>query len=78
MSGRHAASEGRAPGDGLVRAGALTFGVGVIGAVAVLVGFLLGSNDAPLWSTLLTLLLPLGLLIALVGLLQSARSRRKS
>ena len=73
---RHGAA-GRAPGDGLVRTGALLFGVGVLGVLAVVVPFLLGRDDAPLWTTLVASLLPVGLGLALLGLLRGARARRR-
>ena len=78
MTARHAAPRSRGPGDGLVRAGALLFGLGVVGVLAVVVPFLLGREDAPLWSTLLASLLPVGLGLALLGLLRGARSRRRA
>ena len=52
------------------------FGVGVLGIIAVLALFLLGSDEAPLWTTLVASLLPVGLGISLIGLLRGARSRR--
>jgi VIT1/CCC1 family predicted Fe2+/Mn2+ transporter len=75
VTARHAA--GSAPGDRLVRAGALVFGLGVLGVLAVVVPFLLGRADAPLWTTLLASLLPVGLGLALLGLLRGARARRR-
>lgn len=76
MSARHA---GRAAaGERLVQAGALLFGLGVVGVLAVVVPFLLGRPDAPLWSTLLASLLPVGLGLALLGLLRGARARRRA
>ena len=75
-SARHAAPELPQPGERLVRAGAVVFGLGVLGVLAVLVPFLLGRDDAPLWTTLVASLLPVGLGISLVGLLRGARSRR--
>jgi hypothetical protein len=68
---RHAAPD--QPGGGLVRAGAVLFGLGVLGVLTVLVPFLLGRDDAPLWTTLLASLLPVGLGLALLGLLRGAR-----
>ena len=76
MTGRHAAPD--TPGGGLVRAGALLFGLGVLGVLAVVVPFLLGRDDAPLWTTLLASLLPVGLGVALLGLLRGARARRRA
>lgn len=75
MTARHAA-DGHVPGERLVRLGALLFGVGVLGVLAVVVPFLLGRDDAPLWTTLVASLLPVGLGLALLGLLRGARSRR--
>jgi hypothetical protein len=71
---RHAAPD--QPGGGLVRAGAVLFGIGVLGVLAVVVPFLLGREDAPLWTTLVASLLPVGLGLALLGLLRGARARR--
>lgn len=75
MTARHAADS--APGDRLVRLGALVFGLGVLGVIAVVVPFLLGRDDAPLWTTLVASLLPVGLGLALLGLLRGARARRR-
>ena len=75
MPARHAA--GSEPGDRLVRIGALVFGLGILGVLAVVVPFLLGRDDAPLWTTLLASLLPVGLGLALLGLLRGARARRR-
>ena len=63
------------PGDALVRAGAVVFAVGAIAVLAVVVPFLLGhGHDAPLALDLLALLLPVGLGLALLGLLRGARA----
>jgi VIT1/CCC1 family predicted Fe2+/Mn2+ transporter len=75
---RHAAPDDPRPGERLVRAGALLFALGAIGALAVVVPFFLGRADAPLWATLLASLLPLGLGVALVGLLRGARAGRRA
>jgi len=75
---RHAAPADPRPGEGLVRAGAGVFAVGVVGVLLAVVPFLLGRSDAPTWTTLLASLLPVGLGLALVGLLLGARARRRS
>ena len=77
MTARHAAPAQTAPGERLVRAGAVLFGLGVLGVLAVVVPFLLGRDDAPLWTTLVASLLPVGLGLALLGLLRAARTRRR-
>lgn len=78
MTARHAATESRQPGDRLVRLGAVVFGLGVVGVLVVMASFLLGSQNASLWSTLLASLLPLGLGLSLLGLLRGARARRRA
>lgn len=76
MTGRHAAADASGPGERLVRLGAVVFGIGLVGVLLVVGLFLLGGDDAPLWTTLVASLLPVGLGIALVGLLRGARRRR--
>jgi VIT1/CCC1 family predicted Fe2+/Mn2+ transporter len=74
---RHASTGSRGPGDGLVRAGALLFAVGVVGVLGVVVPFFLERDEAPaVWSVLASLT-PLGLAVALVGLLRGARAGRR-
>jgi hypothetical protein len=64
----------RAPGELLVRGGAVVFAIGVLAVLVVFVPFLLGHrHDAPLPLDLLALLLPVGLGLALLGLLRGAR-----
>lgn len=60
----------------LVRLGAVVFGVGVVAVLVALVAFLLGRN-APGWSALVAVLLPVGLGLALLGLLRGALRRRR-
>jgi VIT1/CCC1 family predicted Fe2+/Mn2+ transporter len=74
--GKHAAPDDPRPGERLVRAGALVFAVGVVGALLAVVPFFFGRQDAPSWTALTASLLPVGLGLALVGLLVGARSRR--
>ena len=75
MTARHAADS--APGDRLVRVGAGVFGLGVLGVHAVVGPCLLGRDAAPLWTTPRASLLPVGLGLALLGLLRGARARRR-
>ena len=61
-------------GDLLVRGGAVVFGVGAVAVLAILIPFFLGhGHDAPSVLNLLALLLPVGLGLALLGLLVGAR-----
>ncbi|MER5865779.1 hypothetical protein [Kitasatospora sp. NPDC002040] len=62
-------------GDGLVRAGSIVF---LIGAVATMVTFVPLFFDLPRLPTIaywVSMVMPLGFLIALLGLLRSARSQ---
>ena len=74
MTARHAGGDAR-PGERIVRLGAALFGLGLVGVLLVVVPFLLGRDDAPLWTTLLASLMPVGLALALLGLLRGARRR---
>jgi hypothetical protein len=67
------ASLDRAPGDALVRAGGLLFATGLVAALAIVVPFFLGHDNAPEALNLVALLLPVGLAVALLGLLRGAR-----
>jgi hypothetical protein len=75
---RHAAPDSPRSGERVVQAGAVLFGVGVVGMLCVLVPFFLGRQDAPLWTTLVASLLPVGLGVALAGLLRGARANRRA
>ena len=72
----HIAPEQPQPGERLVRIGAVLFGIGLLGACAVVVPFFLGRANAPLPLALSLLLLPAGLGVSLLGLLRSARRAR--
>ncbi len=81
VPGRHSAPEQRLPGERMVPVGAVVFLVGVVAAVATFVPFLLdqGRGEPPTWLVVSTsVLLPLGLAIALLGLLRGARARRRA
>jgi len=56
-----------------VLAGAGVFAVGLLAFVAIVAAFLLGSDNAPLTLTLVSLLMPVGLALGLLGLLRRAR-----
>jgi hypothetical protein len=78
VTARHEAPHTDLPGERAVRVGAVLFGLGVVGVLCVLVPFFLGRQDAPLWTTLLASLLPVGLGVALAGLLRAARANRRA
>lgn len=70
---RHAPARRRRRGDLLVRAGAAVFAVGVLG-VLVMVGAFYLQRQPPLALDVVATLTPVGLALALVGLLRGARS----
>jgi VIT1/CCC1 family predicted Fe2+/Mn2+ transporter len=78
LTARHAAPDEPRPGDGMVRAGAIVFAVGVLGVLLAVVPFFFGREDAPSWVALLASIMPVGLGISLLGLLRGARARRRS
>ena len=73
----HISPEPPRPGERLVLAGALVFAIGLLAAIVVVVPFFFGRSDAPLGPALATLLMPLGLGLALSGLLRGARRGRR-
>ena len=73
----HTAPQRPEPGDRLVRVGAVVFAVGLLAALVVVVPFFFGRTDAALGLTLATLLMPIGLGVALSGLLRAARRGRR-
>jgi RsiW-degrading membrane proteinase PrsW (M82 family) len=74
--GRHASPAGPRPGDRLVRVGALVFAVGVVGILGIVVPFFLERDEAPVIWSVLASMAPLGLALALLGLLVGARADR--
>lgn len=56
----------------------MLFAAGVVAVLAVVVPFLVGTrSDAPIALDLIALLLPVGLGLALLGLLRGARRERR-
>ncbi len=60
-----------------MRVGGVLFAVGVLAIVATVVPLLVGSSRLPTAAYLVAMLAPLGMGLALVGLLRAARSRRR-
>jgi|SRR5664280_2956683 hypothetical protein len=77
MAAKHRATTAPGPGDGLVRAGAVVFVVGVLAVLADLVPFFLGHPNRPLLVNVAAFLAPVGLGIALLGLARSARASQR-
>ena len=73
----HVTPEQSLPGERLVRLGVGVFALGLLAALVVVVPLFFGRADAPLGLTLATLLMPIGLGLALSGLLRAARRGRR-
>lgn len=64
------------PGDLLVRTGAITFLVGTVGTVVTVAPLLLHTKRLPTPAYFVSMLMGLGLALALVGLLKAALAQR--
>ncbi|UGQ14803.1 hypothetical protein LO772_15255 [Yinghuangia sp. ASG 101] len=64
-------------GDVAVRIGAVVFVVGTVATLATLTPFLIGADALPRTVYLLSLLMPLGLAVALGGLVATVRGQRR-
>ncbi|NGN69629.1 hypothetical protein G5C51_37810 [Streptomyces sp. A7024] len=70
---------GTAPGDRLVRAGAIVFLIGAVATVATFVPFFLNAEPLPTAAYLVSMLMGAGFALALAGLFrQAAESRRQA
>lgn len=78
MAARHVSSEGAHPGDGLVRVGAAVFVLGLLAVVAAVVPSVVTGDPGRTGLVVLAgSLLPIGLGVALLGLLRAARTARR-
>ena len=64
------------PGDLLVRIGAIVFLVGTAGTVATVAPLLLGTGRLPTPAYFVSMLMGVGLAVALAGLLRAALAQR--
>ncbi|MFE0459011.1 hypothetical protein ACFW1A_07070 [Kitasatospora sp. NPDC058965] len=64
-------------GEGLVRVGAVVFVLGALATVVTFVPLFLHLTPLPSAAYWACMLMPLGFLLALVGLFRSARSQRR-
>ncbi|MFD0373131.1 hypothetical protein [Streptomyces sp. NPDC059071] len=72
-----AATDDRAPGDGLVRAGAVVFIVGAVATLVTVAPLFLGSDPFPTVAYLVSMLMGVGFLIAGAGVLRSIAAGRR-
>ncbi|MBC2904571.1 hypothetical protein [Streptomyces cupreus] len=66
-----------APGDRLIRVGAVVFFIGAVATVVTVAPLLLGTTPFPTYMFGLSMLMGLGFLIAGVGVLQSIAAGRR-
>ena len=67
------------PGDGLVRAGVILFGIGLLAILVVVLPFFFGEENRPLVLNVAAgALPPLGLGLALAGLVHGSRSTARA
>jgi hypothetical protein len=64
-------------GDLLVRVGAIVFMVGAVGTLATVAPLLLGTRTLPTPAYFVSMLMGVGMAIALCGLLRSALAQRQ-
>ncbi|MEY7978568.1 hypothetical protein ACF052_23805 [Streptomyces pilosus] len=67
-----------APGDGLVRAGALVFIVGAVATLVTVAPLFLGTTPFPTYMFVLSMLMGVGFLMAGAGVLRSAAAGRRT
>ncbi|WP_370111576.1 hypothetical protein [Streptacidiphilus sp. MAP12-33] len=66
-----------APGDGLVRIGAILFALGAVATIATVLPLFLGLHRLPSAAYFVCMVMPLGFAVALAGLFRSARAQRR-
>ena len=66
------------PGDTLVRVGAILFVIGAVATVVTVAPLFLHLTRLPTAAYFVCMVMPLGFGVALIGLLRSARSQRRS
>ncbi|GAA3493660.1 MULTISPECIES: hypothetical protein [Streptomyces] len=66
-----------APGDGLVRAGALVFFVGAVATLVTVAPLFLGTTPFPTYMFGLSMLMGVGFAVAAAGVLRSAAAGRR-
>jgi hypothetical protein len=65
-------------GDLLVRIGAILFMIGAVGTIVTVAPLLLGTSPLPTPAYFVSMLMGVGLAVALVGLLRSALAQRQA
>jgi preprotein translocase subunit SecY len=66
-----------APGDRLIRTGAIVFFIGAVATLVTVAPFLLGTTPFPTYMFGLSMLMAVGFVVASAGVLQSAAAGRR-
>ncbi|MEU1480781.1 hypothetical protein ACFYZ8_36905 [Streptomyces sp. NPDC001668] len=66
-----------APGDRLIRAGAIVFFIGAVATLVTVAPFLLGTKPFPTYMFGLSMLMAVGFVVAGAGVLQSVAAGRR-
>ncbi|MEW2631917.1 hypothetical protein AB0903_09710 [Streptomyces sp. NPDC048389] len=66
-----------APGDGLVRAGAIVFIVGAVATLVTVAPLFLGTEPFPTVAYLVSMLMGVGFLVAAAGVMRSIAAQRR-
>jgi hypothetical protein len=66
-----------APGDGLIRAGAIVFFIGAVATLVTVAPLLLGAQPFPTYMFGLSMLMAVGFLVAGAGVLRSVAAGRR-
>ncbi|MEU2712384.1 hypothetical protein [Streptomyces sp. NPDC007205] len=66
-----------APGDGLIRAGAIVFFVGAVATLVTVAPLFLGAKPFPTYMFGLSMLMAVGFLVAGAGVLRSVAAARR-
>lgn len=72
-----APADDSAPGDGLVRAGAILFIVGAAATLVTVAPLFLGTDPFPTVAYLVSMLMGVGFLVAGIGVLRSIAAQRR-
>lgn len=71
-------TETQHPGDALVRVGAILFVIGAVATIVTVAPLFLGLTPLPSAAYFVSMVMPVGFAVALVGLLRAARAQRRS
>nr|WP_237694767.1 hypothetical protein [Streptomyces sp. SID5468] len=71
-------NETRRPGDLLVRTGAIVFIIGAVATAVTITPLFIGGHPLPTAAYLVSMLMGVGMALALVGLLRAALAQRRA